>query len=245
MKKFLLISGAALLVLVIVAYLVATFFLGSIVKAGVNNYGPRITGTAVVLQDADISPLSGGGTLKGFSVANPEGWTQGDAFSLNEVRVKMRPSSLLGSHVIVEEVFIDQPVFRYETKLVRSNIGDLLKNIEAAVGSSDEQAQTEQGEPMKFEVKHFRLQGGKVTVGVGNNAVTLPMPPIELRDLGTKEGGITSSQLAMAIMRSITSSVITATTEAAGKIGGTMGAAAGDAAKKASEGLKKLLPGGK
>ncbi len=245
MKKILIASGAALLALVLVGYLAATLFLGSIVKAGVNNYGPRLTGTPVVLQEAEISPLSGGGTLKGFSVANPEGWSSGDAFSFGEVRVKMQPTSVLGDRVVVHEVFIDQPVFRYETKLVRSNIGDLLKNIEAAVGAKDAEAKTEQGEPLKFEVKHFRLQGGQVTVGVGSTAITLPMPPVELHDLGTKEGGITSSQLAMAIMRSITASVISATTEAAGKIGGTMGAAAGDAAKKASEGLKKLLPGSK
>jgi hypothetical protein len=62
------------------------------------------------------------------------------------------------------------------------------------------------------------------------------MPPIELSDVGTSEGGITSSQIAVAIMRSISGSVVQASTQAAGKIGSTLGAAAG-------HGFKELFGG--
>lgn len=244
MKKLLYIVGGIVAVLAI-AYVALSFFLGSIVKAGVNNFAPKITGTKVELASATLSPLGGSGTLTGFAVGNPKGWSDNNAFYLGKVSIKVQPSSIFGDHVIIDEVFIDQPEFRYETKIVSSNIGDLLKNIEAATGSKDSQATTKEGKPMKFEVKHFRLQNGKVTVGVGAAALPLPMPPIDLENLGTKEGGITSGQLAFAIMRSVTTSVIQATTQAATKIGGTMGSAAGDSVKKAGEGLKKLFGGGK
>lgn len=244
MKKLLYLVGGIVAVLAI-AYVALSFFLGSMVKAGVNNFAPRITGTKVELAGAALSPLGGSGTLTGFAVGNPKGWSDNNAFYLGKVSIKVQPSSIFGDHVIVDEVFIDQPEFRYETKIVSSNIGDLLKNIEAATGSKDSQATTKEGKPMKFEVKHFRLQNGKVTVGVGAAALPLPMPPIDLENLGTKEGGVTSGQLAFAIMRSMTTSVIQATTQAATKIGGTMGSAAGDSVKKAGEGLKKLFGGGK
>ena len=241
MKKKLLILGGAVVALLLVAYFCVAFFLGSIVKAGVNAIGPKITGTKVELAAAEISPLSGRGTLTGLDIGNPEGWSDANAFHLGKVHVEMKPFSVFGDHIVIDDIEIDRPEILYETKIVSSNIGDLLKAIENATGSQQAQAKTKSGQPLKFEVKHFVLKNGKVTVGVGVAALPLPLPPIELNNLGTSEGGITSSQLAFAVMRSVTTSVISATTQAAGKLGGTMGAAGADAAKKAGESLKKLF----
>jgi len=241
MKKTFLYVIGAIVALALVAYLGLAFFLGSIVKAGVNRFGPKITGTNVELASAEISPLNGHGTLRGITVGNPPGWSNANAFYLGKVHVEMRPFSVFGDHIVIDEISIDQPEFLYETKIVSSNIGDLLKAVEAATGNKSAEATAKNGQPVKFEVKHFRMQGGKVMLGVGVAALPLPMPPIELHNLGTDEGGITSSQLAFAIMRSVTTGIVGTTIQAAGKIGGTMGAAAGDAAKKAGEGLKSLF----
>lgn len=250
--KILLVILGVLAALAVVAFVALQFFLGSIVKAGVNNIAPKITQTQVELASASISPLSGSGTLTGLTVGNPAGWSSGKAFYLGQVHIDVKPFSVLGDHIVINEILIDQPEFTYETKIVASNIGDLLKNIEAALGGADggkpaDPAQS--GKPVKFEVKHFRMQNGKVSLGLGAAAVPLPMPTIELNDLGTKEGGITANQLAFAIMKSVTGGVVTATTQAAGQIGGTMGAAAGeaakDAAKKTGDAIKGIFGGKK
>jgi hypothetical protein len=106
-------------------------------------------------------------------------------------------------------------------------------------------ATTKSGQPIKFEVKKFRLTNGKVRLGLAGTGLTLPMPDIELNDLGTKEGGITPDQLVLAVMKSVTSSVVSATAKAAGDIGKTGGAAAAEGAKKAVEGLQGLFGGEK
>jgi hypothetical protein len=67
------------------------------------------------------------------------------------------------------------------------------------------------------------------------------MPPVTLDDVGTQEGGVSSAELALALMRSVTEGIVKATTEAAGKIGSTMGAAAGDSAKSAGDAIKDLF----
>jgi len=36
---------------------------------------------------------------------------------------------------VINELVIEQPEFLYETKIVSSNIGDLLKNIEQSMGA--------------------------------------------------------------------------------------------------------------
>lgn len=244
MKKLFISLAVICLALVLVVYIGGQFFLGSLVKAGVNQVGPRVTQSKVVLEGASISPLSGSGSLSGLSVGNPSGWSDGNALYLGRVDFAVQPSSLLHDVIVVNDLSVTEPAFLYETHVVSSNIGDLLKNIEAAVGGKAEPAAKNE-KPKKFIVKHLRLQKAKVTVGVGPAGIPLPMPDLELTDLGVKEGGLTAGQLSFAIMRAVMPNIISATTQAAGKIGGTMGAAAGDAVKKAGEGLQKFLGGKK
>ncbi|MEO7414372.1 MAG: hypothetical protein ABIZ81_13550 [Opitutaceae bacterium] len=246
MKKFFLFLLGTIVVLLLVVYVGGQFFLGSAVKAAVNEFGPKLTQTKVELASAKISPISGAGTLSGLFVGNPPGWTSDKAFYLGQVHVDIAPGSFFKDHIVINEVIIDQPEFVYETKLVASNIGDLMKNIEAATGGKkpDEPA-AKDGKERKFEVKKFTLRNGKVTIGVGSATSTMSMPAIELVDIGTKEGGLTADQLASTIMRSVTSSVISGSTKALMNTIPTAGAAAGDALKKAGDGLKKMLGGEK
>jgi len=118
MKKTLLRSLLALLVLALVAYLGLQFLLGSVVKTAVNRMGPKITQTKVELASAKLSPLSGAGTLSGLYVGNPPGWSSEKAFYLGQVHVDMAPFSIFGDHIVLNEVTIDSPEFVYETKLV-------------------------------------------------------------------------------------------------------------------------------
>ena len=248
MKKLLYLGGG-LVVVALVAFVALEFFLGSVVTAGVNNFAPKLTQTKVVLEGATISPLTGSGTLKGLVVGNPKGWSDGNICSLGKIHVSVAPFSVLGDHIIVNEITIEAPEFNYETKIIASNVGDLLKNIEATMGGGKDAAPpatTKSGQPIKFEVKKFRLANGKVRLGVAGAAgMTLPMPDIELTDLGTKEGGITPDQLVFAVMKNVTSSVITATAKAAGEIGKTGGAAAVEGVKKTGEAIKNLFGGKK
>src|SRR3954451_9864749 len=101
MKKVLGYSVAILVILALALYITLQFFLGGIVKAGVNKFGPGITQTKVALQAANISPLSGQGTLSGLAVGNPTGWSATDAFRLGKAHIDVEPFSLLKDHIVV------------------------------------------------------------------------------------------------------------------------------------------------
>ncbi len=247
MRKILLLGGAVVAV-ALVAVFVLSFFLGGIVTAGVNNFGPKITQTKLTLASASLSPLTGSGTLSNLIIGNPKGWSENNLCSLGKIHLNVAPFSVLGDRILIEEIVIDAPEFNYETKLIASNVNDLLKNIEEATGGKKDpaaQPATKDGKPIKIEVKSFRLTNGKVRLGVGGAFATLPMPPITLTDLGTKEGGVTPDQLAFAVMKSVTSSIVTATAGALGDIGKTGGATAAESVKKAGEALKGLFKGDK
>jgi hypothetical protein len=242
MKKFLTYGGLALLIVALVGYFTMQYFLGGIVKAGVNKFGPGITQTKVELQGANISPLSGAGTLSGFTVGNPTGWSNANAFHLGKVQISMEPFSVFKDHIVINELIIEQPEFLYETKLVSSNIGDLLKNIEQSVGAKDREPKSKTGQPIKMVVKKLILRDGKVTVAVAGNSVVVPMPAVELTDIGVAEGGVAPVQVAVAVMASVTKTVVAAATQVVAKQG-TAGAI--DAAKQAAGNVLQGFLGGK
>jgi len=234
MKKPLIIlsSVAALGIIGVIAL---TFFLGHIVTAGVNTFAPKLTQTQVSLASARVSPLTGSGTLNGLIIGNPNGWSRKNLCSIETIHLSVDPVSLLSDHIVINEIEFEAPLFNYETRIVASNVNDLLKAIEAA----------KIGVGIKFEVKKLRLSNGKVRLGATSTGMTLPLPDIELTNLGTKEGGITPDQLVFTLMDRVTSSIVGATTQAAGDIGKTTGAAAAEGTKKTVESIKKFFGGKK
>lgn len=244
MKKLLTYGVLLLLIVLLAGYFTTQFFLGGIVKTAVNKFGPDITQTKVELQAASLSPLSGQGTLTGLTVGNPKGWSQPNAFHLGKVHINLEPFSVLKDHIVINEILIEQPEFTYETKLVAHNIGDLLKNIEQSVGGKGgaSDPKTKDGKPIKMVVKKLMIREGKVTVAVtGAGGITLPLPAIELTDIGTAEGGITPAQVAYAMMRAVTPAIVSASTKAIGKLGGTSGAAASEGVKQVGNAIKGLF----
>ena len=231
--------GAVVLALLLLAYIGLNYFVGSLVRTEFNRRGPSLTQTKVTLDRARISPLSGNGTLSGLFVGNPKGWTSDRAFSISRIHVEIEPSSIFKDHIVINEIRIEKPYFVYETRLVSSNISDLLGKIQSHTGHGNN-TKSKSGQPLKFEVRHLILKDGRVTLGVGPTALTFPMPEIDLKDLGRGDG-MTSDQLALVIMRALSANVVQATVHMAGKVGSTMGAAAADAAKKAAGSLQSLL----
>ena len=249
MKKVLGFGLLGVLLLAIAAFITLQYFIGSIVKSGVNKFGPAITQTPVELQGAAVSPLSGEGTLSGLRVGNPQGWSAGDAFRLGKVHLSMEPFSVFKDHIVINELIIEQPEFLYETRLVTSNINDLLKNIEQTVGGKAAAPQTKEGKPVKMVVKKLVLRDGKVTVsGAGLAAITVPLPPINMTDIGTAENGITPAQVAFAVMRNVTATIVGAVAQVIAQGGGAAGAAAGstvDTVKQIGGALQGIFGGKK
>lgn len=238
MRKIFVILGL-LLVLIVVGAFIAAFFLGSAVTKAVNRFAPAITGTPVTLDGAVISPFSGTGTLTGLFVGNPPGWKSDKAFSFARVHVDIKPSSLFDDYIVINEVAIEGPEFVYETKIISSNIKELLANIEKSLGDPDKpggQPTTKEGKPIKFEVKQFRVQDAKVTVGLGSNTLTVTMPPLVMTNLGTHEGGLTAEELAGKIAAEVLKNITGAVAASVGKENALSGAA-----RKAGENIKQLL----
>ncbi|GAB5560335.1 MAG: hypothetical protein SynsKO_19820 [Synoicihabitans sp.] len=245
LKSKLFISFAALVVAAVIVVFVVSQMLDQAVTKGVNTFAPKITGTTVTLKSASLSPLSGSGSLTSLTIGNPEGWSDNNLASLGSVHLDIDPMSLLGDTVVIEDMIIDAPEFRYETKLVASNVKDLLKNIEKIAGTASEEDGTATSAEKRIAIKRFILRGGKVTIGAGGSAVTVPLPDLELNDLGTPEKGLTPVQLAVAVSKEIVADIIGAAVKGLQTMGGTTGATAAEGVKNVGGAIKGLFGGKK
>jgi hypothetical protein len=196
--------GLGLLLVIVVG-----LALGSIVRNSVNRIGPQITRTPVVLEDAQLSPFSGSGTLRGLFVGNPEGWSGEKAFSLGEVRFQVQPRSLLSETIIIDELIVQRPEFVYEQRLTGgSNIRDLLENIRRVIGTRAERPDDPTEPPRKFIIHRLRLTDGVAHVGLGPAAVDVPLPELSYDELGVAEGGLTAAELAQVVLGDVLGRVI-------------------------------------
>src|SRR5881409_1074426 len=140
MKKLIIRGIVVLLVLLVVAVGVSIYFLGSIVKKGVETVGPQITGTEIKLDSATLSLLSGSGKLKGLLVGNPEGFKTESAIKVGSVSVGVVAGSVFSDKVRVTQVNVQAPEITFEGGLKGNNLSKLLDNVEASTGGKDKSA---------------------------------------------------------------------------------------------------------
>jgi len=234
-----------LLLILLAAALGGYFYLGDLLGRGataaVNKYGPPLTGTQVRLGGAHLSPFTGGGWMKTLFVGNPTGFKTAKALSVGRVALKVKPLSLLRDTVDIEEVVVEQPEFIYETKLISSNLGTILESIEKNSGANGQTPASgnQDSSTKKIIIRHFVLEGAKVTVAMGNATITVPLARLELNDIGVAKGGVTPAEAAAEILPEVLKMV---TQTALATLGDRdFRAKAGDFGKQLGEAAQELI----
>jgi len=249
MKKILLGIVVGVVVLGVVAVFVIASMLDSIVKVGLEKIGPQVTQTPFKLDQVKIGICSGSGTLKGLVLGNPEGYKSDFAIKVGTVTVSVEPKSLLSEKIHVREVVLLEPEITFEGSLgSKDNLSKIMENVQAAAGGkSGGPAQpapgsAEKGAGKKLQVDHFLLRGAKVHVnmglgGLGAAKTSVPLPEIELKNLGQGSDGLTGAELTQVVLKEVVAAVGKAVAQSAGDLTKP----GGDAVNSLKTGLKGLL----
>ena len=209
MKKIIIGTSVTLILLVVIGLAIVFFSLNSIVKKGVETYGPQLTKVNVTLGAVDLSPFSGSGTLSKLFVGNPEGYKTPSAFQMDSIKLAVKIGSVFSDTVVVDEINIQSPEITLEGTLDGNNLSTILNNLKgtnAAPTPTPAQNATPAGEKpaKKFIVKDLVLAGAKVNVNVAamNKSLvkTLTIPDIHLQNIGTGEGGASAEELVRQIL---------------------------------------------
>jgi uncharacterized protein involved in outer membrane biogenesis len=185
-------------ILLIVIILIASIYAGRniLIKNAVNSGGSSLLATNVNVDSVNFDPLGGSFQIKGLSVANPDGFSAGNALYLGEVSVKMNVKSLLTDTIMIEEIRIHQPEINIAGKPGDTNLTRLQKNIagdgKSGSGSTTTEATTESGGGKGVAIRYLALQEGKISASFAGLAETpaVKLPSLEMHDIGTKDSSV-------------------------------------------------------
>ncbi len=213
MKKLLVIVFC-IVIAGMVLLLVFSKFIGSGIKAGVETFGPEVTQTPITLKSVDLSVFSGSGAISGLVVGNPEGYNTPHVIKLERFSMKLQPMSVFSDKIVINEIIIEGPEFIFETGvgLAKSNIGTILANIEEFTGPSDAEPEEEESGSLKnVQIDLLRITGGNVKVSnklLGGHALTVPLPDIELTDIGANDDGTTFGESIKIVFQAINQGIV-------------------------------------
>jgi len=224
--------------------------LDSLIKSAIDKYGTEATQTEVDVGSVDLSLTSGSGAISGLTITNPPGYTATNAFYLGSIAVQVDTGSITGTGpVVIDNVSITQPQVTYEVRGLglRSNLKVIEDNIQTFSDSGQAQAQPQgnSGAARKEIIRNLTITGGEVFVvaPVVNRTLKVPLPAIQLTDLGGNNGA-TPAQIGIQVLREITRQAATAGAKALASYQlDKLGAGSGLIKNKAGGAFKSLFGG--
>ena len=205
MKKAIKIGGA-LVVLLIIGLVVGYFFLGSIIKTGVETVGPDLTQGDVKLESASLSVFGSGG-VKGLEIGNPKNadFSSPYAFKLGEAFISVNIGSISSDKIVINEILIDGAELYWEG-LTGDNHQKILENIESYTGPSDpadgkpkEDEPAGDGPQKSLEIKKFTMSNTKVHLyGFGKKLAEVSLPNFSKEGIGS--GGDVKANESIALL---------------------------------------------
>ncbi|MEO1236160.1 MAG: hypothetical protein AAFX76_05160 [Planctomycetota bacterium] len=195
---------AVVVVLLIVAVGLGVYLYGNTaIQRVVEQQGTKATGVETQLAGVALNPFGGALSLNGFTLANPQGFTDAKIFELNEANVEVKIGTLpvpvignRGDEIVVPEVNVDGAVVLVELSNLKLNSIELLKQIQKQGESEDAGPEGEEpeadpgeaGESKPFVINNLNITNTKVigriaVPGVGEQDINLELADIRKTDV--------------------------------------------------------------
>jgi uncharacterized protein involved in outer membrane biogenesis len=227
-KKILLGIGIGFVLMVVLVLVIAGFFMGNIVKAGMETVGPKVTQTTLTVGAVNVSPLTGSAGINNLIVGSPDGYKATNTISIGKAAVSVAPFSVLSDKIVVKSVEIRDAVITFEgNPLGQNNLKKIMDNVNAfasqvtgpAGTNAPAQKPQEKGAGKKLQVDSILITGAKVNF----NGVPLPLPDISLKNLGQGPDGITPVGVVQEVLDQVTAASLKAITSSVGDAGKAIG----------------------
>ena len=198
MKKWILGIGGGLVALVLVAVVVLYFNLNRIVRSTVETQSTQSLNLKTDLGGANVSVFGQSLGLSILAIANPEGFSTPHLMTLGNVGVQVSLTDLRGEPVRVKEINLQAP------KLVIEQAGGKF-NFKSAM---DQIPPIESTEPLMLVIDRLIITGGQVVLRPGipgmDTEINIPLPPIELKNIGTADGAQNGAAVKEVVMQIVT-----------------------------------------
>lgn len=188
-----------LLVLAGLGYFVSQNIDGA-VKELIETIGNETIGTEVSVADVKLSLSDGTGVVSGMTVANPESFSPGPLFSIDSIMIDIDPASL------TEDVYVIESISVHGANVLAEQVGDGT-NIQSLMNGMEPSAEDGEGASGGSDADEVRLVVQEIAFTKGNIQLksdvfgerTLALPDFTVRNLGSREEGLTPDELGRAV----------------------------------------------
>jgi hypothetical protein len=185
---------AGLAVVILAAILVITLSLDGMIKSGIEENGSELLQTQVTVDKVNISMFGGSGTIYGFTVQNPEEFSDEPALYIQEASMKVDLWSLITNQIVVNEVVVESPDLLFEQVGMGVNLKKLNDNMDLA---SDEPSET------FLVIEYLLIEDAKVTVSSSldrERTTEVTLAEFSLNDIG-RDGNKTVKQSVRQVLK--------------------------------------------
>ncbi len=208
--KLLLAIPIVLVLLVIGLVVVAAIYVDSIAKTGIEQGGTYALGVKTSLNTADVKLLSGGVTLAGLNVDNPEGFTTPHFLALNSGSVVVSLASLRSDTVEIESFELSGIDLNLEKSSAGANYKAILDNLKRLEGSGDSKPAPSSSKSSKtfiirtLTITDIAVHADVLPIGGELTRTNVAIDQIKLTDVGSKGGsGVEMTQLVSIITKAL------------------------------------------
>jgi hypothetical protein len=197
----------ALVLLFSIALWAGYYYLGSAAKAGIEFAGEAAFKTEVRVESVTLSPLNGKSSIRGLSIANPAGYSEGPAIALGAIEATVNLGSLFDDTIEIDLLRLAQPQINYETKITRDNLRALLANLPSRDAGSASGDGPAADSTKRVLLRRVEILGPQLTVSAAVGSTQVILPDIILTDIGGEDGGASIAAAAEVVIRELLSSI--------------------------------------
>jgi hypothetical protein len=226
---------ATFVLLLLIAMGVAVYLLrentDELIRKGIVHYGSQVLQTPVGVSQVQLTVADGVGQIKELTIANPAGFQAANLVEAKMIELQLDMRTLTDATVVIRRIELIAPMIRYEKGPEMSNFEALQRNLANTANSKPAQPGKTESAARKLIVEEFIIRDASVTIVIpmlGGKELSVPLPDLQLKDIGKAKGGITaeafSSEITQALLAQLRASIkienlIPSTGDALRKIG--------------------------
>jgi hypothetical protein len=183
--------------------------LNTVVKNHIELRGTYLVGTVVTVEKVELAVRSGRGSIQGFKIASPEGYSAPHALWVEHMEVVIDPTTLHKPKIVIELLHIKAPHVIYVQGLGSSNLHAILENVsrhaEPGAPAAPPPPESEAGKQLsvRFVVRKLIIDDGRVGLGLSGEQVGIPLKTMHAENLGAEGEGLSGPELTNEILRRI------------------------------------------
>lgn len=184
MKRFKTI-GIIAIIAISALFWITSIYLDSIVKSGIQKYGPQILQVPVSVESVSLSPMTGSGTVERLIIGNPEGFDSEYLINIGLLSVDLDVNTLLSNHIKIEDLMLQDMHVIYERNSGTTNVAAFEK-LMAEETSSGAEVQT-------MSIGHALIEESQVTLQaslLGGKSVTVKIPRVEQEQVSSNDATV-------------------------------------------------------